>query len=319
MLYERRMERKGNYKKSQANTGKKRQNGNTSWGAHPEPMELDATQAQKKKACFNCGKEGHFAKQCRQKKKSKGDQNKSQDDKKLPEPQEFAATQVDHASLIWTRCYNDDCTIHQESKEAAGWYPRKPKSMAATMKTVAATYGWNSDHQRFRKATTFADSEGDNSSLDEQGKQRKPISLKKCLNPEEYRKEKKKRQEQRQAATQTLAATTTHTGHPIIDIKLNGKAMTAMVDSGATGLFVSPKIVNQFELPYQTKEHPYNLAGIDGKPINYEGGCVRFETAQLEMTIGERTEQVQFDVTNTGQHPVVLGLPWLQTSNPKID
>ena len=92
-----------------------------------------------------------------------------------------------------------------------------------------------------------------------------------------------------------------------------------MVDSGAMGTYISPGTVNKLGLPYEEKEHPYNLTTVDGKPIDYEGGRVRFETAQLEMTIGERTENVRFDVTNTGQHQVVLGLPWLQTSNPQID
>ena len=72
-----------------------------------------------------------------------------------------------------------------------------------------------------------------------------------------------------------------------------------MVDSGAMGTFISPGTVNKLGLPYEEKEHPYNLTTIDGKLIDYEGGRVRFETAQLEMTIGERTENVRFDVTNT--------------------
>lgn len=118
----------------------------------------------------------------------------------------------------------------------------------------------------------------------------------------------------------TLAATVTrNNGHLTTTIQLNGRKVTAMVDSGAMGVYISPGTVNKLGLPYQEKEHPYSLATVDGKPIDYEGGRVRLETAQLRMTIGGRTESVQFDITNTGKHQVVLGLPWLQKSNPKID
>ena len=134
------------------------------------------------------------------------------------------------------------------------------------------------------------------------------------------KKYEEKTAKQQKKGKKTLAATVTrNNGHLTTTIQLNGHKVTAMVDSGAMGIYISPGTVNKLGLPYQKKEHPYSLATVDGKPINYEGGRVRFETAQLEMTIGGRTENVRFDVTNTGRHQVVLGLPWLQTSNPIID
>ena len=75
-----------------------------------------------------------------------------------------------------------------------------------------------------------------------------------------------------------------------------------MVDSGAIGLYISPGTVNKLGLPYHEKEHPYNLTTVDGKPIDYAGGRVHLETVHLEMAIGERTENVRFDITNTRQH-----------------
>jgi len=70
-LYERRMEKKAGYypqRKYQANTGKKFQNrrGNTSYGSHPGPIEIDAIQRNNKQTskCFNCDEPGYFARDC---------------------------------------------------------------------------------------------------------------------------------------------------------------------------------------------------------------------------------------------------------------
>ncbi|RYP54675.1 hypothetical protein DL768_000611 [Monosporascus sp. mg162] len=73
-LYARKQQRKGKSSPAQvykANDRKKRQHASTSYGTHPGAMDVDATQrdqARKDKSSvtrFNCGKKGHFKRECR--------------------------------------------------------------------------------------------------------------------------------------------------------------------------------------------------------------------------------------------------------------
>lgn len=38
-----------------------------------------------------------------------------------------------------------------------------------------------------------------------------------------------------------------------------------------------------------------------------------------QVQIGPHQEQLALDVTNIGQHPVILGIPWLTKHNPSIE
>jgi len=42
-----------------------------------------------------------------------------------------------------------------------------------------------------------------------------------------------------------------------------------MIDSGATGNFISNTFVTKNHIPYQAKEKPYELAMADESPSNY--------------------------------------------------
>jgi hypothetical protein len=95
--------------------------------------------------------------------------------------------------------------------------------------------------------------------------------------------------------------------------------LTAMIDSGAQGNYISPSIVNKEQLKWEYKEDPYRLSTVEGNEVTYEDGFVTRETAQLSVLILERNEHITFDITDIADHQLILGIPWLRNSNPVID
>jgi len=98
-----------------------------------------------------------------------------------------------------------------------------------------------------------------------------------------------------------------------------GLELTAMIDSGAQGNYISPKIVNMYELEWRYKEVPYKLSTVEGDTVAYDDGLVTREIAQLPLYVNGRLEEISFDITEIAEHELILGIPWLRTSNPVID
>ena len=162
-LFERRMEKKKGYHgygPRFANEGKRRDYG--------DPMDLDAlTQGpsrprgpfrgrgdtkererrRRDNLCFNCGKSGHRAKDCKGKaqglhmmddttgmiakkadtimetREAKPAQGSAQKGPKQPKEKGNASNKTKHDDLNWTACYNDACTTHYDDKSGSGWFP----------------------------------------------------------------------------------------------------------------------------------------------------------------------------------------------------
>ena len=133
--YKRELEKKGTYnfgkKDRYQKSPKKDQYGMV-------PMELNATEKRNQspqketRKCYNCGKIGHLAKACRDKKqanathsKTKGkERRESKEDKQLNATQTKA--KPDHATLSWTGCYDNNCYIHLSDKQGLEWFPKRP-------------------------------------------------------------------------------------------------------------------------------------------------------------------------------------------------
>ena len=102
--------------------------------------------------------------------------------------------------------------------------------------------------------------------------------------------------------------------------KLSGRHRTvqvaAMVDSGATALFLDKKYADRQRMLQIPLDAPILLYNIDG--TRNEAGSITHKV-RLELCIGQDKEKFDFFVTSLGPEKVILGLPWLRHRNPKID
>ena len=70
---------------------------------------------------------------------------------------------------------------------------------------------------------------------------------------------------------------------------------------------------------YRQKENLYPLIIISGDPILYRNGIIYFETGPVKIEIKGQKAVVLFNVLLLGKDKAVLGMPFLQEFNPKID
>ena len=92
--------------------------------------------------------------------------------------------------------------------------------------------------------------------------------------------------------------------------------VAAMVDSGATALFIDKKYTDSQKMWQTPLDNPIQLHNIDGT-LN-EAGSITHKV-KLRLQIGEDEEQFEFYVTSLGPEKVILGLPWLRHRNPHIN
>ena len=102
--------------------------------------------------------------------------------------------------------------------------------------------------------------------------------------------------------------------------RISGRHLRAMIDSGATGNFMTRKVADAQGFRMKLKAEPYPLMVVDGEPISSNNGMVTHETVPLVVVMlnGHR-EMIQFDIVHMDNHACILGVPWLKKHNPEID
>ncbi|KAI2651181.1 Transposon Tf2-9 polyprotein [Labeo rohita] len=95
-------------------------------------------------------------------------------------------------------------------------------------------------------------------------------------------------------------------------------SVKVLVDSGASGNFISSRCLERYRLPSQTCATPYQITTIQGHPL--EDGRVCWRTPELELRMGcFHHEHLTLVVLQKSIVDVVLGRPWLIQHAPYIN
>src|SRR5258706_10048218 len=93
-------------------------------------------------------------------------------------------------------------------------------------------------------------------------------------------------------------------------------ATSALLDSGATGMFINRDFVQKHQLETTPLPQPILLRNVDGSAN--EHGSITEEVHAL-LHFRQHLERVQFAVTNPGWQSVIIGHPWLLHHNLEVD
>jgi len=95
-----------------------------------------------------------------------------------------------------------------------------------------------------------------------------------------------------------------------------GVTVDALLDSGATGLFMNKNFVEKNGFRMEKLERPVKVMNVDR--THNKGGDITHEVTCNIYYKGHR-ERARFDVCNLGRTEVILGMPWLVAHNLEID
>ena len=90
----------------------------------------------------------------------------------------------------------------------------------------------------------------------------------------------------------------------------------ALVDSGAEGLFINRRFARNNWINTNPLGHRIIARNVDNT-VNKQGIIDHY--ADINVRIGDTVHKERFLVTDTGDSPLILGLPWLAKHNPRID
>jgi len=95
-----------------------------------------------------------------------------------------------------------------------------------------------------------------------------------------------------------------------------GISVKALLDNEATELFMSKRCAQRGDFKLIKLEKPILVKNVDG--TGNSGGAILHEV-EVNLYFKGYVERVRMDVCNLEKTEVILGMPWLQAHNPKID
>jgi len=95
-----------------------------------------------------------------------------------------------------------------------------------------------------------------------------------------------------------------------------GVVVKALLDSGATGLFMDAQFVKKRGFKLEKLKNSLLVRNMDGT-VNV--GRAIIHQVECNIFFKGHIEKVRIDVYNLGKTEVILGMPWLAVHNPEID
>jgi len=95
-----------------------------------------------------------------------------------------------------------------------------------------------------------------------------------------------------------------------------GVMIKALLNNGATGMFMNRQATTKHEFKLQKLERPIAIRNVDG--TNNSRGAITYQV-ECNMFYKGHVERMKIDVCNLGKTEVILGMPWLATHNPEIN
>ena len=92
--------------------------------------------------------------------------------------------------------------------------------------------------------------------------------------------------------------------------------MKALLDSGATEMFISKSLAQKGGYRLIKLDRPLQVKNVDD--TGNSGGAITHEV-EVNMFYKGHVERVQMNICKLGKTDVILGMPWLAAHNPEID
>ena len=95
-----------------------------------------------------------------------------------------------------------------------------------------------------------------------------------------------------------------------------GVTVKALLDSGATGMFMDKKMAAKHGFRLQKLERPVAVRNVDR--TNNSGGAI-IHQVEVNVYYKSYVERMRMDICDLGKTDMILGMPWLQAYNPEIN
>ncbi len=95
--------------------------------------------------------------------------------------------------------------------------------------------------------------------------------------------------------------------HVNVPVKIDGQRTIVIIDSGASGNFISEALVRLVGLLTRRKKDLYDLRMADGSTLLK--GSVDKETTSLLFIIQRHYKEMSFDVIGIATYHIILGMP----------